>query len=118
VTREEIDAKLASCEQWGRWTPTQPRSLLGLALHDEGYYGGIEIRGVGRRKYQAIVIATNRCQWIEPGDVVAFDLGQSEELQTVNGQTFYWLTEEHCDGVDDEFFKPPEMHASGLWIAS
>ena len=116
MTREQIDAKLAQCNQWARWKPVQPRSVLALALHDEGYYGGIEVRAMGRRTYQALVIAVHACQWIQPGDIAVFDLGKSEQLQTIAGQTLCWLNEQNCDGVDDDFFKPPAQTSSGLWI--
>jgi hypothetical protein len=117
LSQSERDAKLKECESWARWRPLQPQTVLALALHDEGYSsGGIEIRAHGRRKYQALVIATCETQWVKPTDIIVFDLGKGEQMHTLHGETFWWMQERSIDGVDDDFFQPPKQTAGGLWV--
>ena len=115
---DELRRLLAQCEVEAMWAPIQPRTMLAMALEDEGYVGEIRVNAYkARNKYQSLVLATCECKWVKPGDLVVFDLGRTEELRTVAGEIFYWANETGIEGMDENFWSQPEHKvASGLWI--
>ena len=120
LSREATDAVLSQCSKWAKWKPIQPGTMLAIAMHDEGTIGGVFVPEYrARHKYQALVLATCECRWIKESDVVCFDIGVGEELNTVNGQTFVWLAEKNLGGLDEAFWqsRAPQQTASGLWTA-
>ena len=116
---DELHRRLAACEIEAMWTPVQPRTMLAMALEDEGYVGEIRVNAYkARNKYQAIVLATCECRWVQVADHVVFDIGHGEELRTLTGEIVYWLHENNVEGHDDRFWSQPEhVMPSGLWVA-
>lgn len=119
LTADERAAAVRRCYEECYWTPCWPSSILAVGLEDAGFAGGVYVPvAKGARKYQAIAVAVNQCEWVKLGDLICFDIGRGEELRTVRGEILYHITEQNVSSVDDNFWDAAERQTeSGLWVA-
>lgn len=114
------EAAIRCCDQEAIWKPVHARGILAIALEDEGWSGGVEVPSYKQRhQYQALVVAQKECRYVREDDLVIFDIGRGEELRTVCGEVFFYITESNLAGYDETFWdsKPqPRQLASGLFL--
>ena len=114
----KLETALKDCEREVYWRPVHAHGILAVPLVDEGFDGQTFVPAVGaRHSYQAIVVSQKECDAVKERDVVCFDMGRSEEIVTLRGESFLYATEKNLSGVDDTFWPAqPTQRPSGLWV--
>jgi co-chaperonin GroES (HSP10) len=77
------------------WKPKHPRTLIAVEMPGSGVQNGIHVvEASDRYKLMAIVMVTNGCQDVKPGDTILFEEGCAEPIKTLSGEEFVVIRED------------------------